>query len=176
MNNPKQFFLIPFETDHPTIEIIGNIQQDNRILTITYYIRGEVDKIDFDPPKSKGQRGNNLWEKTCLEFFVGVNNSPKYWEFNLSPSGDWNIYSFEGYREGMVQEERINDLDFLVELKPDIFTLGLTLDLTPMIPKDTETRLGITAVIKTIDRDFSYWALTHSGNQPDFHLGSSFII
>jgi hypothetical protein len=38
------------------------------------------------------------------------------------------------------------------------------------------TRLGLSAVIETVDGFFSYWALAHPSDKPDFHHPDSFIL
>ena len=43
------------------------------------------------------RRRDRLWEETCLELFLGEEGSERYWEFNLSPAGHWNVYRFEFY-------------------------------------------------------------------------------
>jgi hypothetical protein len=120
-------------------------------------------------------RKQELWQTTCFEFFLGIQNSPQYWEFNLSPNGDWNIYRFTGYRQGMVEEDKITSLPFQVHRESHLFRLDLSLDLTPIVAPETELYLGITTVIQPQVGEIGYWALKHCGTQPDFHLRDSFV-
>jgi hypothetical protein len=175
--NEVDFSLQPFPSSVslPDIQITGKVVRRFNILTICYKLQGDIFQVYF-PKATIPTRKKELWENTCLEFFVGIKNSPPYWEFNLSPSGDWNIYQFTNYRQGMKEEDRITSLPFRVHQETHLFQLDLTLDLTPIISLEIELELGITAVIQPHARDISYWGLTHCGTQPDFHLRDSFII
>lgn len=53
------------------------------------------------PPAAKPQRTDGLWRTTCFELFVLDPETGAYLEFNMSPSGCWAAYAFDGYREGM---------------------------------------------------------------------------
>jgi len=48
----------------------------------------------------RGARKDELWHHTCFEAFLGLPGSDAYWELNVSPDGDWNLYRFSGYRSG----------------------------------------------------------------------------
>jgi hypothetical protein len=123
---------------------------------------------------------------TCFEFFMGLQNSPSYWEFNLSPAGDWNVYRFQDYRQGMQEEPVLNTLPFEVQQQSGALTLDLVLDLAPIFessssfpsasPLQQPLELGITAVLESQQKEVSYWALNHCGTQADFHLRESFHI
>ena len=65
-------------------------------------------------PADMPARRDRLWEETCFEFFLAVKNSPRYWEFNLSPAGHWNVYRFADYRQGMQEEPAFASLPFSV--------------------------------------------------------------
>ena len=60
------------------------------------------------------QRRDGLWQHTCFEAFFGVLGSDDYWEFNLAPSGDWNVYRFAGYRAGQTPETAYGPLPLTV--------------------------------------------------------------
>jgi hypothetical protein len=117
-----------------------------------------------------------LWEDTCFEFFLGIKNSAQYWEFNLSPAGHWNVYRFDGYRQGMQEETAFENLPFNVQNQADGLALGLDVDLDKIISVQQAIEVAITTVIKDRDGEVTYWALTHRGVEADFHLRDSFII
>ena len=50
-------------------------------------------------------RTDELWRHTCFEVFVGLPESEAYCELNFSPSGEWAMYGFVGYRRGMTPIE-----------------------------------------------------------------------
>ena len=117
-----------------------------------------------------------MWQATCFEFFLGVEEAPRYWEFNLSPAGHWNVYRFAAYRQGMQEEMAFTSLPVSLRLEPDSVRLALELDLGRIIPVDQPLEVGIAAVIQLAGIGPTYWALTHGGPQPDFHRRESFIV
>jgi hypothetical protein len=178
------FSLIPFSDNcpHAEIEITGQIERFNQQLSIIFQLTGEIAKIAVTPADPNPSRQNELWQTTCFEFFLGLKGSPKYWEFNLSPEGHWNIYRFDDYREGMAEELAFQSLPFLVKIKPDSLTLSLSLDLEAIISPTQALEASITTVIQSninnliSEKDaITYWALTHVGQEADFHQRKSFI-
>ncbi len=148
------------------------------------YLLSALDSTSFDsivfPNAGSGpERQNELWKETCFECFIPLKNSEGYFEFNFSPNGNWNIYSFESYRAQITEvqvlsfqapellkavrtsqgfECEIKLAGFLALAHPEAFDLD---------------HLGITTVIKS-SSGISYWALSHEGAKPDFHLKASF--
>ncbi|WP_262422764.1 hypothetical protein [Brevundimonas denitrificans] len=47
-------------------------------------------------------------------------------------------------------------------------TVVLTADV--VLPPDADGRIGLTAVIETLDGATSYWALAHPAEKPDFTI------
>jgi hypothetical protein len=172
------FSLQPFATSESisNLKITGNIARNGNLLIISYALLGDLSKIAITPPSDIPTRKNELWKNTCFEFFLGIKDSPCYWEFNLSPSGDWNIYSLDAYRQGMREEVTFATLPFSVQQSKECCAIALDIDLDEIVPIEQTIQLAITTVIKTNDGEMSYWALTHKGKQPDFHLRESFII
>jgi len=117
-------------------------------------------------PAAADSQGKKVVEETCLEFSLGVKNSPQYWEFNLSPAGHWNIYRFEDYRQGM-QEEMAFVTPVCVHII-GLFIARLELNLDKIVPADQILEVAISTVIKLKDGELTYWALTHCGSQADF--------
>jgi hypothetical protein len=137
------------------------------------------------------RRRDGLWQHTCFEAFVGVLGSEAYWEFNLAPSGDWNVYRFAGYRERQVPEQSYGALPLTVmgpRAAPpaaDCRLVGpralLELEVCCQLPPPLQERLqetlqegstlelGLSAVLEGRDGELSYWALQHPGSEPDFH-------
>jgi hypothetical protein len=176
--NEQSFSLDPFPTASPKLDlnIAGNIARHSNTLVIRYTLTGELGEIAIPPPADMPVRQNGLWEETCFEFFLGVKNSPRYWEFNLSPAGHWAVYSFADYRQGMQEEMAFTSLPFIVQNQGDSLSLALELDLEKIVQGTQALEVGISAVIKRKDGDVTYWALTHPGSQADFHLRESFRV
>jgi hypothetical protein len=171
------FSLQPFDPIHPLdLKINGSIARHDNKLSISYTLLGDLDKVVIPAIVDLPIRKHNLWEETCFEFFLGIKNSTRYWEFNLSPAGHWNIYRFDDYRQGMQEEMAITSLPFSVQNQSDALQLVLELDLDKLISADTLLDVAITTVIKSQKGNISYWALTHTGSQADFHQRDSFMI
>lgn len=175
--NEQTFSLQPFPSDFlPNLQITGNIARHANTLAINYTLSGDLKQVVIAPPSDTPTRKHELWTDTCFEFFIGIKNSQRYWEFNLSPGGHWNVYRFDGYRQGMQEETAFITLPFSVQNQFDTLTLALDVDLPKIISADQSLEVAITTVIKHKDSEVSYWALTHQGAEADFHLRDSFII
>ncbi|MEH2027742.1 DOMON-like domain-containing protein [Nostoc sp.] len=176
--NDQTFSLQPFASTKSllNLKIAGNIARNANQLSICYTLGGDLKEIAITPPSNAPSRKYELWEDTCFEFFLGINNSQRYWEFNLSPAGHWNVYHFDGYRQGMQEETAFEKLPFSVQNQPDGLTLLLDVDLGKIISAEQAIEVGITTVIKYRDGKVTYWALTHRGAEADFHLRDSFIV
>ncbi|MBF2065626.1 MAG: DOMON-like domain-containing protein [Calothrix sp. C42_A2020_038] len=174
----NNFSLQPFtNTQAPAnLKITGNIARNGNLLIISYALLGDIQQVDIAPSAETPARKHELWQDTCFEFFLGAKNSPRYWEFNLSPTGHWNIYRFDNYRQGMQEETTVTTLPFSVQHNSDSLALTLNFDLAKIISVDQSIEVAITTVIKSTNNEVSYWALTHKGAEPDFHLRESFII
>jgi hypothetical protein len=143
-------------------------------LALSFHLTGEPQRIRLPRPAAATQ-ADGLWQHTCCEAFIATNASPDYLEFNFSPSGQWAIYRFSDYR--------CRDEHFQAPCAPQITFLpladGFRLDAiipVELLPTATELHLGLTAVIEDSERNKSYWALTHCGQVPDFHLRPSFTL
>ena len=167
------FSLEPFPNSNfpSSLKLTGKIDRTDNRLEIEYLLLGNLADIIIPKPVKLPDR-----KQTCLEFFLGIKNSSQYWEFNLSPSEDWNIYHFEDYRQGMQEEMAFNSLPFIVESKSNSLQLILKLDLNQIVSKEKSLEVGISTVIKSTDKNISYWALTHHDSQANFHHRDSFAI
>jgi len=121
------------------------------------------------------QRKEKLWEHTCFEIFLAQSGMPKYWEFNLSPSGDWNIYTFSGYREGMKQEICFHNIPFeVIVLSRQALKLETSIDLK-VLEDCSGIDVGLSTVLEQSAGAKSYWALNHPGDIPDFHARKGWL-
>ncbi len=172
------FILQPFPTTQPLpdVQITGNITRNENKLNLNYALNDNIAEVDISSPSDTPTRKNELWQDTCFEFFIGIKDTPGYWEFNLSPSGDWNVYRFTGYRQGMVEETAFTEMPFRVERRGDNLALSLDLDLAKIILPEAAIEVAITTVIKDKNSEVSYWALTHKGAAANFHLRDSFVV
>ena len=174
----RDFGLQPFPGTAPPfpLGITGLITRRGHTLTVRYELRGELAAVALPGGAEPPLRRHGLWEETCLEFFLAPKNSPRYWEFNLSPAGDWNVYAFESYRRGMQEEPAFATLPFKVGQAPAALVLSLQVDLAGLIPTGENLEAAISAVIRGQDGGVTYWALAHPGPKPDFHRREAFLI
>lgn len=170
-----QPFVTPVSSPPPNLKIVGNISRHANTLAISYEILGDLAQLAI-PTSVVPARKHELWEETCLEFFLGIKNSPQYWEFNSSPAGHWNVYRFTHYRQGMQAEMAFESLPFSVQNLPNSLSLVLEINLDKIVQANLALEIGISAVIKTKDGKVTYWGLTHPSPQADFHRRDSFIV
>jgi hypothetical protein len=170
--------LEPFSKDlsTPSIDLSSKIDRHDHILSIEYHLTGDLSTLIIPPPTAKPTRKSLLWEHTCFEFFLGVPGIPEYWEFNLSPAGDWNVFHLNNYRQGLREELALASLPFETKLQSGSLVLRLELDLRMIIPSPQDLEVSVTSVIEPRTGEISYWAVTHSGEQADFHLRDSFSV
>ena len=127
---------------------------------------------------------DELWQSTCFEVFIGAAGELPYLEFNFAPSGDFAIYAFERYREGMMTIVPLVAPLLAVEHSSDRYTfsgtvrLRLSSERIHKIGRAPALEASLTAVVKSREENAvpNYWAIRHAGERADFHLRESFLI
>jgi hypothetical protein len=151
------------------------------LLVLHFRISGDIDRLAL-PPQAGSKFQEELWRHTCLEAFIGFADSEEYFEFNFSPSSQWAVYRFDGYRQGMTPLHPEPPPRVLVrrrdgELEADIdIHLGAIPGLTADEINGRELRLAVSAVIESEPGSISYWALAHPPGKPDFHHSDGFAL
>jgi hypothetical protein len=173
----QRFRLIPFSSDTiPHISINGTIKRVDNQLSIHYEVSGDIDQILLPAP-STFTRKHDLWKATCFEFFIAIKDQPRYWEFNLAPSNDWNVYAMDAYRQVNMREESVfTQLPFEFGKTSEKNSLEISVNLNPILPPEQTLQIGIATIIQTTTENETYWALIHPGQDADFHLRDSFVI
>jgi hypothetical protein len=145
-------------------------------LQLTFRLDGKISQV-LIPPPGVTRIGIELWRHTCFEAFIKREGQPAYHELNFAPSSEWDVYAFRGYRDGgpvadetMRPHIAVQSTETQLELDAIIQLDSLSADY----PR-ASLRLGLSAVIETID-GFSYWALRHPLDKPDFHNASGFAL
>jgi len=161
--------LIPFpdETQVYPEAISVEFEREGGLLWMRFIIDDNPDFIAW-PGEAPVGRADELWKHTCFEAFVTTDDG--YREFNLSPSGQWASYRFDGYREGMADAVEVADVAQL-DLAEDMLALEADLDLPSPL-----SRIALSAVIESLDGRMTYWALAHPSDKPDFHHPDSFVL
>jgi hypothetical protein len=174
--------LSPFCTDpaSPNITLTGIVKRspDNQ-LTLIYDVRGDIAALHLPSSELPPQRQDNLWETTCFECFIGQPQKSHYWEINLSPNRNWNVFTLSDYRKDIQETSQIGQVNVITnetDHREERFTLVAQLSLDPFVPIDCEIELSLTAVIQDKQNNCTYWAVSHRATEPDFHQRSSFII
>ena len=148
-------------------------------LSVSYVLDGDLKRLRVPAPQAP-RMADRLWEHTCCEIFIACKGKPAYYEFNLSPSGEWGAYAFDGYRsrrarepnaEGLAPELAVRGTASLLELDAVI-----RLDRLSAVDSSAPLSLALCAVIEDNDGDLSYWALRHPPGKPDFHHPEAFAL
>lgn len=122
----------------------------------------------------RGERRDGLWQHTCFEAFLAFPNQARYWELNVSPTGDWNLYRFSGYRSDAVREQTSEpQIDW--QSSPWDCRCTIRLSLSPWWTPVRCPELAISMVLEDRHNTLSYWALSHHGEEPDFHDRRAFL-
>jgi hypothetical protein len=173
----QSFTLQPFEPDDLLLSINGLVEYQQGLLEVHYALQGDLTQVLFPDAIDMPGRKFALWEATCLEFFVAIVGRADYWEFNLAPNGNWQVFHLNDYREGLKDEAAINYLPFGVKRDEQELQLDLSIDLTCLFPPDTKLEMAVTAVIQaSSSEEYSYWSLQHGGEMADFHRRADFVI
>ena len=177
--NCQRFPLIPFSgLEAPAdVALAATFSSSGQEAQIGFSLTGNIDRICI-PAFSGGcapQRRDRLWETTCFECFFGTRGDSGYWEFNLSPSGNWNVYRFADYRLGMTEETALAQLPFEVRRVAGRVDISLQIDFSIFGPISDALQGTFTTVIEERSGRISYWARAHTGAEADFHRRADFI-
>ena len=147
------------------------------ILVFQYSLEADMSRVRVPPPGGGG-RADTLWKHTCFEAFVGPADGPGYHEFNFSPSLDWAVYRFSGYREGMSPAEVSPAPEISVRRNEDGFELQSAVQLRCIadLRGVRHLRVALAAVIENENGRLSYWGLRHPPGKPDFHHPNGFAL
>lgn len=147
----------------------------NQGLQLRYLLKGDLQHLRV-PATQLPAKADGLWEHTCFEAFIAVENNEGYQEFNFSPSGQWASYLFSAYRQ-----RRDWQPGHAYAIKVEKCATDLSLEVViptgelPLITDSKTIQVGLTAVLEATDGSRSYWALCHPANVPDFHHRGGFI-
>lgn len=160
----------PFMADHIDVQI--SIGENGRIL-VRYFLQCDAYTLML-PEVDEPSRRDGLWQTTCFELFVSRPDGEAYFEYNFSPSTEWQIYRFSAHRTGRAEEM----LDRPV-ITCDFSDRHFALNVEMMLPDgwhDGPYMLGLSAVVEEADGTKSCWALAHPPGKPDFHHKDCFAL
>jgi hypothetical protein len=142
-------------------------------LTLNFVLEGDLSGVRI-PEHRTSRRVDGLWRHTCFEAFVMAGEGPGYREFNFSPSGEWAVTVFRGYRDG---GEPVAEPGPAIAVRRSVDWLALEAVIPPTcLPPGRSLRLGLSAVVEDAHGVLSYWALRHPAGAPDFHQSDAFVL
>ena len=97
--------LISIECDATLNESLGKLELSYKLKHSSSVAEDSVKIPKTGSSSGSGVRRDGLWEHTCFEAFIGCVDDAGYYEFNLSPSKDWQCYRFEAYRSRAEADE-----------------------------------------------------------------------
>jgi hypothetical protein len=153
--------------------IVDIIRNPGGALLLTYTLRGNLAALRIPEPQA-ARRADDLWRHTCFEAFIGIAHGDAYREFNFSPSGSWQVYTFNAYRQGRLPQPA-TDPNIVCRQEPTTFRLQATIH-SDDLPTATVLRCGLSAVIEDHAGAIEYWALQHPPGKPDFHHPDTFAL
>jgi hypothetical protein len=172
------FTLHPFATTPwtATLAIAGALTRSAEALILEYSLQGDLATVALPSRTSMPTRQFGLWEQTCFEGFFGETGGDRYWEINLAPTGDWNLFHLDRYRQGLREESACTALPVTVQSNLQTWQLTATLNLAGLIAPTARLEMSMTAVVVSATGEVSYWAVAHTGPEADFHRRDSFIL
>lgn len=171
-------------TCHPSTpsEAVRGVTASARIagagkLAVRFNVDADMSRIVL-PPLTAPNRRDELWQHTCFEIFAALPDLDAYVELNFSPSSEWAMYGFTGYRRGMTALDVKRAPRIAVRPMPRGLALEAVtyLEELPLPAPGATLRAGLSAVIEETNGHLSYWALTHPSALPDFHHRLSFAL
>ena len=177
MARSTTFQLIPFSTEADgQLAVTGIVSRNGRCLTLSYQLSGDIGSLLLPDQVDVPSRCDELWRATCCECFFRVVGHSEYFELNVSPSGNWNVYHFTGYRAGMTVEAAVSELESQTSREGGRFTLHCAVQLDGLVGSRDEVEIGVSCVLQNSNGTTSYWALSHPGQKPDFHHPEAFML
>ena len=153
------------------------IYGEKQTIELAYRLTGNLNRLRIPAPHLP-RRADRLWHHTCFEVFIKASAGTDYYEFNFSPSGEWAVYTFHGYRDGGPFDDEKLDPAISVGSEDAYLKLRAVVDLDrlPAIRPIGKLLIGLSAVIEASDGTLSYWALKHPSDKPNFHHPDSFAL
>jgi len=145
-------------------------------LALRFRLDGRLDRLAI-PPARAPERRNGLWRHTCFEVFMRCTGESGYAEFNVSPSGEWAAYRFDGYRSGMRELEVAKPPT--AQIRRGDGRLDVNLRIAPVLEPWSRAevlRIAASAVVEDADGALAYWALAHPAGTPDFHHPAGYAL
>lgn len=147
------------------------------VLFFEYVLRTDMARVRV-PQAAGPERADGLWKHTCFEAFISAAGLAGYYELNFSPSRQWALYSFDGYRKGMSPVDVSSPPRIAIKTHDDRLALQAVVSLRDLglAGQRPGLKLALSAVVEDDSGTLSYWALRHAPGKPDFHHPDSFVL
>ena len=153
-------------------QIVADVDVRGNTLRCDYRVIGDTALITWPAQMAFG-RADQLWLHTCFECFF-YHEGLSYAELNVSPSTQWNVYRFAGYRVGMKRDEDFHVVTIEQRLTNDEYTLSYAVErLSGRWPD--RLRLNLAVILRGVDGREHFWSLYRGSETPDFHDGKRFV-
>lgn len=145
-------------------------------IAFTYLLEGDLSRLRI-PAQGTGGAVDGLWQHTCFEAFVAATGVAGYREFNFAPSGDWAVYAFSRYREGL-PATIAQGPEITVHIEDGRLEVEALVAREHLLQEGAAAgwRIALSAVIEDAAGVLSYWALEHLPGKPDFHHPDGFAL
>jgi hypothetical protein len=166
------------DTPAPAVQgVTVSVGRDAGSLVLAYTLAGDLARLSV-PPAGAARMGRDLWKHTCFEAFVAASDAAAYHELNLSPSGEWTVLAFRGYRDGGPLADASLAPRLTIRPRADGVVLEAEIALSRLARAYLHgpLRLALTAVVEDRTGTVSYWSLRHPAGRPDFHHADSFAL
>jgi len=150
-------------------------RQSPDVLVVRFSLHGNLDRLRIPEPRPSRRR-DHLWKHTCFEMFVRLDDA--YHELNFSPSGEWAVYAFRGYRERAALPDNAAAPEVTVRCSVNRIDLDAVVRAACLSTEYAHAalRVALAAVVEDARGSLSYWALWHPPGKPDFHHPAGFAL
>jgi hypothetical protein len=152
------------------VEVAGALEDTG--LRLEYTLRGNLSAFLFPAPPQELD-AKRLWAHSCCEVFLATAGSRAYREYNFSPSGQWTVFDFSGYR---LRAESPPLPAPRTHWRRTSTALVLRLELPAAALPVAPLRLALAVVLEARAGGLFYHALRHPPEMPDFHHPSGFML
>lgn len=165
-NMTQDFSLKPFYGQEP-IEVRASVQISKpQVLLVRFHLESQALTLPAFPPLKPVEerlRKDELWESTCFECFWTFDEQ-SYFELNLNPVGDWQIYSFTSERKGR-QESSVFYIDSVQSEGENKYQLDFSIKGDGW---ESLKKINLTAILRSKSQA-EFYAAQHLPKGPDFH-------
>ena len=166
--------LLPFSPKYTCQVEIELTRASNSIDAMYRVLDPNQEITPFQISTEMHERVDNLWQDTCFELFLKPENTSRYWEWNLSPSGLWQSYTFSDTRLHQTKIEISPPEWIQFEKLKHSFLLHWSVPLPRELQADPLWG-HVTSILKMSDEALEYFAAHHPNAKPDFHDPKNFV-